>query len=164
MPTLSVAVASPISTGVPFASPVSAGVPLAPPVSTSVLGTAVSSPLSASVLQGLSASMYCPAVSAHLPFTTGSLVSSSHQSGGQLNVNINSAASSKDSPKPFVLKFKTKNIRICQSCRKNYEGSNDTLGMVVARAERRLVSNLSTGVQFLGKESNSHYNANKFVF
>ena len=31
------------------------------------------------------------------------------------------------------------------------------MGLVVARAERRLVSNLSTGVQFLGRECNSHY-------
>ena len=27
----------------------------------------------------------------------------------------------------------------------------------MARAERRLISNIATGVQFLGKESNSHY-------
>ena len=31
------------------------------------------------------------------------------------------------------------------------------MGLVVSRAERRLVSNLSTGSQFLGRESNSHY-------
>ena len=31
------------------------------------------------------------------------------------------------------------------------------MGLVVARAERRLVSYLATGIQFLGKESNSHY-------
>ena len=31
------------------------------------------------------------------------------------------------------------------------------MGLVVARAERRLVSNLATGTQFLGRESNSHY-------
>lgn len=59
--------------------------------------------------------------------------------------------------KPFVLKFKTNQIRLCQSCRNNYEGPNDTVGLVVARAERRLVSNMTTGVQFMGKESNSHY-------
>ena len=68
-------------------------------------------------------------------------------------------APTKEQPKPFTLKLKTKQIRICQSCRKDYEGANDTLGLVVARAERRLVSNLSTGVQFLGRESNSHYHA-----
>lgn len=45
---------------------------------------------------------------------------------------------------PFVLKFKTNQIKICQSCRKNYEDSNDTMGLVVARAERRMVSNLAT--------------------
>ena len=31
------------------------------------------------------------------------------------------------------------------------------MGLVVARAERHLVSNLAKGAQFLGKESNSHY-------
>ena len=59
--------------------------------------------------------------------------------------------------KPFVLKFKTPLIKICQSCRKNYDGQNDTLGLVLAREERRLVSNLATGKQFFGRESNSHY-------
>ena len=48
-------------------------------------------------------------------------------------------------------------IKICQSCRKNYDGQNDTLGLVLAREERRLVSNLATGKQFFGRESNSHY-------
>ena len=66
-----------------------------------------------------------------------------------------------DTPKPFVRKRKANNIRICQSCRKDYNGSNDTLGLVVSRAVRRLVSNLATGVQFLGKESNSHYHAHR---
>jgi len=59
--------------------------------------------------------------------------------------------------KPFVLKLKTNQIKVCQSCRKNYDGPNDTLGLVVAHAERRLICNLATGAQFLGKESNSHY-------
>ena len=59
--------------------------------------------------------------------------------------------------KPFVLKLKTNHIKVCQSCCKNYDGVNDTLGLVVARAERRLICNLATGIQFLGKESNSHY-------
>ena len=31
------------------------------------------------------------------------------------------------------------------------------MGLVVARTERRLVSNLATGTQFIGRESNSHY-------
>jgi len=39
----------------------------------------------------------------------------------------------------------------------NYDGPNDTLGLVVAHAERCLICNLATGVQFLRKESNSHY-------
>ena len=59
--------------------------------------------------------------------------------------------------KPFVLKLKTNQIRLCQSCWKDYGGPNDTMGLVVARAERRLVSNLVTGTQFVGRESNSHY-------
>ena len=58
---------------------------------------------------------------------------------------------------PFVLKFKTNLIKICQSCRGGYEGVNDTMGLVVARVERRVITNVSTGVQFLGRESNSHY-------
>ena len=39
---------------------------------------------------------------------------------------------------PFILKFKTKQIKV-------YEGVNDTMGLVVARVERRMVSNLATG-------------------
>ena len=58
---------------------------------------------------------------------------------------------------PFILKFKTPHIRVCQACRKDYQKDNDTMGLVVSHAERRLVSNFSTGSQFLGKESNSHY-------
>ena len=115
-----------------------------------------------------------------LPITVPSSVSvsnSNSSSGGQVvvngtGVNFNIAASnpvqasqgtsnSKEKPKPFVLKLKTKQIRICQSCRKDYDGANDTLGLVVARAEGRLVSNFATGVQFLGRESNSHYHAHK---
>ena len=61
--------------------------------------------------------------------------------------------------KPFTLKLKTKQIKVCQSCRKGYEGENDTLGLVVAHLERRLISNPITGIQFIGKESNSHYHA-----
>ena len=106
---------------------------------------------------------------------------SNHSSGGQVvvnetGVNFNIAASSpvqamstsqgtssshahdKEITKPFILMIK---ICVCQSCRKNYDGINDTLGLVVARAEQRLVSNLSTGVQFLERASNSHYHAHK---
>lgn len=36
---------------------------------------------------------------------------------------------------PFILKFKTRQIKVCQSCRKDYEGVNDTMGLVVAHAE-----------------------------
>ena len=42
---------------------------------------------------------------------------------------------------------------------KDYEGVNDTVQLVVARAKHRMVTNLATGTQFLGRESNSHYNA-----
>ena len=83
--------------------------------------------------------------------------------GTGLNLNINGASTHKgrDTPKPFVLKLKANNIQVCQSCRKDYDGINDTLGLVVSRAERRLVSNLATVMQFLGKEGNSHYHAHK---
>ena len=40
------------------------------------------------------------------------------------------------------------------------QGENDTLGLVVAHPERKLISNPVTGAQFLGEESNSHYHAN----
>ena len=62
--------------------------------------------------------------------------------------------------KPFTLKLRTKQIKICQSCRKDYEGENDTLGLVVAHLERKLITNPTTGIQFWGRESNSHYHAN----
>ena len=61
--------------------------------------------------------------------------------------------------KPFTLKLRTKQIKICQSCCKDYEGENDTLGLVVAHPERKWISNPVTGAQFWGKESNSHYHA-----
>lgn len=62
--------------------------------------------------------------------------------------------------KPFTLKLKTKQIKVCQSCRKDYEGENDTLGLVVAHPERKLITNPVTGAQFWGKEGKSHYHAN----
>ena len=67
-----------------------------------------------------------------------------------------SGSSSVAQVNPFILKFKTNLIKVCQSCRNNYEGLNDTMGLV-ARAERPMISNVVTGVQFLGRESNSHY-------
>ena len=74
------------------------------------------------------------------------------------NINYSPAQSAElNAKKPFILKFKTNSIKICQSCRRNYDGHNDTMGLVVSRLERRLVSNLLTGTQFLGRESNSHY-------
>ena len=74
-------------------------------------------------------------------------------------ISSKSSTATGNNTKPFVRKFLSKQIKVCQSCCKNYEGTNDTLGMVVARAERRLIINQSTGLQFLGKESNSHYHA-----
>ena len=58
---------------------------------------------------------------------------------------------------PFTLKLRTNLIRIWQSCRKGFEETNDTMGLVVAWPERRLASNMATGVTFLGKKSNSYY-------
>ena len=58
---------------------------------------------------------------------------------------------------PFILKLKSPRVRVCQACRKNFDGPNDTIGLVAARAERRLIANISTGSQFMSKESNSHY-------
>ena len=52
-----------------------------------------------------------------------------------------------------MLKFKTNSIKVYQACHKGYDGLNDTTGLVVARAERRMISNVTTGVQFLGCES-----------
>ena len=74
-------------------------------------------------------------------------------------ISSTSSTATGNNTKPFVLKFLSEQIKVCQSCRNNYEGTNDTLGLVVARAERRLIINQSTGQQFLGKESNSHYHA-----
>ena len=51
---------------------------------------------------------------------------------------------SESSTKPFVLKIKTNQIQVCQLCRKDYSGPNDTMGLLVARAERRLVSYIAT--------------------
>ena len=72
--------------------------------------------------------------------------------------NLGNSTPSKNS-KPFTLKLRTKQIKVCQSCRKGYEGENDTLGLVLAHPERKLISNPITGVQFWGKECNSHYRA-----
>ena len=76
---------------------------------------------------------------------------------GSRLVNISPLPSVGSTVNPFILKFKTPHIRVCQSCRQDYNGQNNTMDLVVARAERRLVSNMTTGTQFLGKESNSHY-------
>ena len=127
---------------------------VSPAVVTSALALAPAT-CATTVLQPASSLM---ARSAQLPTSIFSPVSTSNQSGGQvivngtgLNLNINGASThkGKDTPKPFVLKLKPTNVH--QSCCKDYDGSNDTLGLVVSRAERRLVSNLATvlGKQFI---------------
>lgn len=58
---------------------------------------------------------------------------------------------------PFTLKLKTNSIKICQACRQGYDGIHATLGLVVARSERKLIFNMVNQTQFLGRESNSHY-------
>ncbi len=57
---------------------------------------------------------------------------------------------------PFTLKLRSNAIKICQSCR---QGFTETDVLVIARLERRMVKNMSTGVNILGRESNSHYHA-----
>ena len=59
----------------------------------------------------------------------------------------------------FHAQVKNKPNQNLPACRNNYEGENDTLGLVVAHAERRMVSNLATCTRFLGRESNSHSHA-----
>lgn len=81
-------------------------------------------------------------------------------SGGRVGgraVSVDHIPPNASATNPFILKLKTSLVRICQSCRLDYNGPNNTMNLVVARAERRLVSNLATGAQFFGKESNSHY-------
>ena len=46
---------------------------------------------------------------------------------------------------PFILKFK---IKDCQSCWQNCEGVTDTMGLVLAHVERRMVSNLALANSF----------------
>ena len=54
-------------------------------------------------------------------------------------ISSTSSTATGNNTKPFVLK--SKQIKVCQSCRKTMKEQNDTLGMVVARAERRLIIN-----------------------
>ena len=72
-----------------------------------VLGTGVSFNISSPILQ--SSSMPCNLANA----------------GGESRLGQSTS-------KSFTLKLKTKQIKVCQSCRKDYEGENDTLGLVVA--------------------------------
>ena len=61
--------------------------------------------------------------------------------------------------KPFFVKFLTRQIKVCQGCRKQFhdENTDPPLDVIVARLERRVISNPSTGDQMLTKESPSHY-------
>ena len=60
---------------------------------------------------------------------------------------------------PFFVKFLTKQIKVCQGCRKQFhdENTHPPRDVIIARLERRIVSNPSTGAQVLTKESPSHY-------
>lgn len=115
--------------------------------------------------------MLVPATN-QIPLT--SLLSNARAQGASVNIHasvtntsgqvilgsgVNSACASTTTQEtnPFILKKRTNLMKICQACRKGYDGNNDTLGLVVARLERRMISNMSTGIQFLGKASNSHY-------
>jgi len=66
--------------------------------------------------------------------------------------NLNQSAS--QPVNPFILKFETSQICVCQSFRQSFPNN---LQLVVAQAECCLVQNMSTGTNFLGRESNSHY-------
>lgn len=113
--------------------------------------------------------MLVPATN-QIPLT--SLLSNARAQGASVNIHasvtntsgqvilgsgVNSACASTTTQEtnPFILKKRTNLMKICQACRKGYDGNNDTLGLVVARLERRMISNMSTGIQFLGKASNS---------
>lgn len=130
---------------------------------------------SSSTLQNLQQPCISPSI--RMPPTSVSQSASQGQLGTGVNLSIPSsvlqslsmASNSRNSlpghtdsriSKPFTLKLKTKQIKVCQSCRKDFEGENDTLGLVFAHPERKIISNPLTGAQFLGKESNSHYHAN----
>ena len=109
---------------------------------------------------GLSNATITPTASSHSQVLVGSNVFNFAASPMSVVTRSNQPVSNTEyesSIKPLVLKMKTNHIRVCQSCRKDYSGPNDTMGLRVAQAERRLVSNLVTGTQFLGRESNSHY-------
>ena len=99
----------------------------------------------------LSNATITPTASSHSQVLVGGNVFNFAASPMSVIPRSNEPVPNSESPtNPFVLKMKTKQIRVCQSCRKDYSGPNDTMGLLVARAERRLVSNLVTGTQFLG--------------
>ena len=82
--------------------------------------------------------------------------------GTGLNFNFaspsNSAQASKETEKPFVLKLKTKQIRICQFCRKDYEG-NPWFGSGQGGAETG-IKPLHRGAVLREREQ-FHYHAHK---
>jgi hypothetical protein len=155
-----------MAAGAPFLSSTAAGAPSHSQVVADALSTSGANTLSQLTALRMSNALSFP-FSTALPITTPSssvsVSGSNATTGGQVvvngtGVNFNFTASDpiqstshSEKQKPFVLKLRTKQIRVCQSYRKDYDGANDTLGLVVARAERRLVSNLTTGVQFLGR-------------
>jgi len=126
-------------------------------VSTMTTSTSTISSCSTSMIQHQAT----PALSTSINTVSGQVANILHQL--LINTSGNSQALPTASPSntylqpavnPFILKFKTNLIRVCQSCRQNFSPS---VQLVVARAERRLVQNTTTGINFLGRESNSHY-------
>ena len=67
--------------------------------------------------------------SGYLPITSSVVNSTSSLSTSPSNYFVSSVGT-EASTNPFILKLKTKQIKVCQSCRSNFEGPNDTLGMV----------------------------------
>ena len=166
-----------MATGAPSHLPMAAGAPshsltvTGAPSHSAVTTGALSNPGAVSVATDTLSNLTTLRMAGAFPFSTAQPVtvpssvsvsnSTNASSGGQVVINgtgvslnftpfqaSQGTSNSEDKPKLFVLKLKTKQIRICQSCRKDYDGANDTLGLVVARAERQLVSNLATGCTF----------------
>jgi hypothetical protein len=138
----------PMAAGAPFLSSTAAGAPSHSQVVADALSTSGANTLSQLTALRMSNALSFP-FSTALPITTPSssvsVSGSNATTGGQVvvngtGVNFNFTASDpiqstshSEKQKPFVLKLRTKQIRVCQSCRKDYYGANDTLGLVVAR-------------------------------
>jgi hypothetical protein len=52
---------------------------------------------------------------------------------------------------PFILKFKTSQVRVCQACRKDYQNDNDTMSLVVSRLREGLFQICLLEVSFYRK-------------